>query len=121
MTTERPKQTRRSPEERIKQMLQAGYKIADQEGLAELNRVKLGAACGVTDGLVSRYFGNAQGMFNAVIGEAVKQKNLIVLADAVEMGMATEELVPPALLKKAKAEVRRRIREEAAAQEAQYA
>lgn len=121
MNAERPKQTRLSPEARKTQLLAAGYAIARTDGLASLNRVKMGAACGVSDGLVSRYFHNAHGMFAAVVQEAVTQKDVAVLADAVELEMADESNVPATLLKKAKAEVRRRIREDSEQQAAQYA
>lgn len=98
---------RMAPAERKQQLLAAGYDMANTKGLGAVNRVQLGKACGVTDGLVSRYFGNADGMYAAILGEAIARKDAAVVADALEMGISVEH-VPPKLLNQARQEVAKR-------------
>lgn len=77
---------RLKPEVRKQQLLDAGYAMAEKDGLGAVNRVQLGNACGVSDGLVSKYFGSAPGMHAAILELAKRNSNVAVLADGLEMG-----------------------------------
>lgn len=114
--TGKAKQLRMAPAERHKQLLEAGYAMALEKGLGAVNRVQLGRACGVTDGLVSRYFGNAAGMHQAIMREAIRhgagQGNVEVLADAMEMEILTEadrKTIGPQTMVLVRVEVERRL------------
>lgn len=87
----KPKQKRMAPAERLEQLTEEGFLMAVDRGLAAVNRVQLGKACGVTDGLVSRYFGNAAGMYEAIRLRAIERGSVSVLADACELGQLTDE------------------------------
>lgn len=105
------KQKRMAPAERFEQLTEAGFLMAVDRGLAAVNRVQLGKACGVTDGLVSRYFGNAAGMYEAIRLRAIERRNVKVLADACELGQLTDgewNAVPPDIQRQVESELEQR-------------
>lgn len=89
---------RLNPAERREQLLNEAYAQADANGLENINRLTVGTACGVTDGLVSRYFGTLSGLRDAVVAVAIQQANLGVVASALELGYPRSHF-PKKLLK----------------------
>lgn len=95
------KRKRLDPQQRKAQLLDAAYEQASRDGLAKVNRLTVGEACGVTDGLVSRYFGTVRGLHDAVAAKAVLAENVDIIADCLEMGWP-DAAFPDALAQKAR-------------------
>jgi len=83
---EHSKRKRLTPAERENQILREAYGQAEEKGLTKFTRVSVAEACGVTDGLVSRYFGTLRGLQEAVVVEARARDNARLIADAVANG-----------------------------------
>jgi AcrR family transcriptional regulator len=63
---ERKQHTRMDPDERKAQLLSAARLIAQTKGMKSVTRVNVAAATGTSVGLISRYFGSAKGLKDAV-------------------------------------------------------
>jgi TetR/AcrR family transcriptional regulator, transcriptional repressor of bet genes len=77
-----PKLNRMTADERKAQLLEAAYKIAKKDGIRKVTCTAVAAACKVTYGLVSQYFGSREAMRAEVMGYAVGQKDAKTLAAA---------------------------------------
>lgn len=67
-------------DDRKNQLLEAAYKIAKTDGIKAVTRTSVANACGVTDGLITRYFGSRDGLRAAVMEFAVDAKDSRTLA-----------------------------------------
>jgi len=70
---------------RKKQLLEAAYIIAKTQGIKKLTRAALARACGVTDGLINRYFDGREGMRAEVIAAAHVDGDAKTLAQCAAM------------------------------------
>ena len=91
---------RLSPAERKNEILTEAYKQAETGGLHTITRASVANALGISDGLISRYFGTVLGLRDAVLAKAVTTSQTDIIADAIELGMSTHH-VPPPLVEKA--------------------
>lgn len=96
---------RMAPAARKEQLLQAAIRVAEVKGYSKINRLMIVEELGgeVTDGLVSRYFGQRAELRNEVRKEALARGNLTILAQALALGDTTakrinkmrDEPIPP--------------------------
>lgn len=93
-----PDQRKRlAPDERKAQLLDEAVRQAEHRGVMNINRRTVGEGCGVTDGLVARYFGTIQGLRTAVVAEAIMQGRAALVRRAVAEGYPASQ-VPPEML-----------------------
>jgi len=92
---------RLSPAERKNEILHEAYKQAAADGLAAVTRISVAEALGVSDGLISRYFGTVLGLRDAVLAQAVVLNNADIVADALELQMNVHH-VPPDIVSHAR-------------------
>jgi len=86
---------RLSPAERKNEILDEAFKQASCYGLHQVTRASVASALGISDGLISRYFGTVLGLRDAVLAKAVTVKNADIIADALELQMNTHHVPPP--------------------------
>lgn len=91
---------RLSPAERKVEILDEAYRRAEADGLMTVTRASVANALGISDGLISRYFGTVLGLREAVLAKAVTTSNVDIIADALDLQMNTHH-VPPPLVDKA--------------------
>lgn len=77
------KQSYLAPEERRAQILNEAVKIATKHGYTTLTRNNVAEAAGVTNGLVSHYFGSINGLKDAVVQKALSDSIFPILAQAI--------------------------------------
>ncbi len=65
------------------EILTAAIKLAETEGLSETTRDQIAALAGCSTGLVNLHFGTMLNLRRAIVGEAVRTKNLNVIAQAL--------------------------------------
>jgi AcrR family transcriptional regulator len=92
---------RLAPAERKAELLTEAYSQAQQHGLKAVTRPSVAGALDVSDGLVTRYFGNLQGLRDAVLAQAVVLNEPDIIADAIELDMNVHH-VPPDLVDQAR-------------------
>lgn len=92
---------RLAPAERKAEILTEAYKQAVTQGLHAVTRASVATALGISDGLISRYFGTVLGLRDAVLAKAVTTSQTDIVADAIELGMNVHH-VPPDLTAKAR-------------------
>lgn len=92
---------RLAPAERKEELLTEAFKQAKENGLKTVTRPSVAGALEVSDGLVTRYFGNLQGLRDAVLAKAVVGNELDIIADALELDMNVHH-VPPDLVSQAR-------------------
>lgn len=92
---------RLSPAERKVEILTEAFKQAKAHGLCEVSRASVATALGISDGLISRYFGTVLGLRDAVLAKAVTVKEVDIVADAIELDMNVHH-VPPDLVSQAR-------------------
>lgn len=71
---------RMKPADRSAQLLNAAYELAKVGGVKAVTRIGVAEATDTTDGLINRYFTGRKGLRDAVIAEAIKRKDVAVLA-----------------------------------------
>lgn len=79
--------TRKDPTERKAELLAAGVELAQKVGVANVTRREVARMTETTDGLVTRYFGDAAGLRKAV--EKVVKRDKLTVPDkkaAAEIG-----------------------------------
>lgn len=92
---------RMAPADRKEQLLQAAIKVAEQKGYSKINRLMIVEALNgeVTDGLVSRYFGQRSELRETVLKEGMARGNRTIIAQALALGVrAAKKLqgdIPP--------------------------
>mgnify|MGYP000698712334 CR=1 FL=1 len=79
---------RMAPADRKEQLLQAAIRVAEQKGYSKINRLMIVEELQgeVTDGLVSRYFGQRANLRETVRREALARNNPTILAQALALG-----------------------------------
>jgi hypothetical protein len=92
---------RLTPAERKAEILEEAYAQAAADGLAAVTRISVAEKLGVSDGLISRYFGTVLGLRDAVLAQAVVNGNADIVADALELQMNTHH-VPPDIVTQAR-------------------
>lgn len=93
---------RLSPGERKDEILDTAFAQAQANGLGNVTRASVANALGISDGLISRYFGTVLGLRDAVLAKAVVEVDAEVVADALELGMNAVHHVPPDLVAQAR-------------------
>lgn len=80
---------RMAPAERKEQILQAAIRVAEVKGYSKINRLQVVEELGgqVTDGLVSRYFGQRAALRDAVLTAGLERGNLTIIAQALALGV----------------------------------
>lgn len=74
---------RLAPDVRSEQILEAAVKLANRAGFRKLTRDRIAKAAGVSDGLVSIYFGSMDNMRDEVMKVAVRDGHLALIAQGV--------------------------------------
>lgn len=82
---------RLNPQDRHRQMVEAGVVLAGKYGIKALTRVAIANETGTTDGLVNRYFGTRAGLRSAIIAEGVKRKDVRIVAFAMREGFTVHD------------------------------
>lgn len=79
---------RMAPAERTEQILQAAIRVAEVKGYSKINRLQVVEELKgeVTDGLVSRYFGQRAQLREAVRKAGLARGNLTIIAQALALG-----------------------------------
>lgn len=97
--------TRMSPDERKEQLLQVALEIAEEVGYHKLNRLMIVKRMDgeITDGLVSKYFGQRHALRQTVLYAGIQRGNLKILAQGLEQGDAYARQAPKQLRTAAKA------------------
>ena len=72
--------------ERKTEILSAALELAKTEGLAGIRRDNVAAYAGVATGLVNLHYGTMKQLRRAVVGEALRVRDLRVIAQAMAMG-----------------------------------
>lgn len=80
--------TRMAPAERKEQLLGVAITLAEKHGYNKINRLMIVKALGgdITDGLVSRYFGQRHSLRQAVLFAGIERGNLTILAQGLALG-----------------------------------
>jgi Bacterial regulatory proteins, tetR family. len=92
---------RLSPADRKNEILDHAFDQAVADGLSKVTRASVATALGISDGLISRYFGTVLGLRDAVLAKAVVSQHVDVVADAIELDMNIHH-VPPDLVSRAR-------------------
>jgi len=67
-------------DDRKKQLLEAGYKIARTKGIRKVTRASVARECKVSHGLLNHYFDGREGLRSEVMAFAIEQKDAKTLA-----------------------------------------
>lgn len=99
---------RMTPLARKEQLLCAALTVAERVGYNKLNRLMIVAELGgnITDGLVSRYFGQRHSLRQAVLHAGIQRQNLTILAQGLAAGDPTARAAPKELRKAAAEQVK---------------
>jgi len=65
------------------EILDSAVTLAEEFGLSEVSREKIAAHAECSTGLVNLYFGTMLNLRRAIVGEAVRTKNLSIIAMAL--------------------------------------
>ena len=72
--------------QRKTEILSAALELAKTEGLAGIRRDNVAERAGVATGLVNLHYGTMKQLRRAVVGEALRVRDLRVIAQAMAMG-----------------------------------
>jgi len=64
-------------------ILAAAVKLSEEFGISEISREKIAALAECSTGLVNMHFGTMLNLRRAIVGEAVRRKNLNIIAQAL--------------------------------------
>lgn len=64
-------------------ILAAAVKLAERFGLNDVSREQIATLAGCSTGLVNLHFGTMQNLRRSIVGEAVRLKNLNIIAQAL--------------------------------------
>lgn len=95
--------TRMAPAERKEQLLCAAITLAEKHGYNKINRLMIVEAMDgdITDGLVSRYFGQRHSLRQAVLFAGIERGNLTILAQGLALGDVHARKAPASMRKEA--------------------
>lgn len=74
---------RMTPEERKQTVLEVGLRLAETSDFRTVSSPQLAKQCGFGHALIFHYFGNMDGVRDAIIGHALETNNLRVIGQAV--------------------------------------
>jgi AcrR family transcriptional regulator len=97
--------TRKTAEERTEELTVAAYAIAAAHGMKKVTRAAVARATDTSVGLTNRYFKDRDGLRDAALAYAVKQKDVATLSLAQVAGF---EL--PSMTKVLAADVKRNVK-----------
>lgn len=98
MTTKtEPAFERMTPDARTKQILAAATKLSRRQGYRKITRDGVAAEAGTSQGLVNRYFGDIEGLRNAVMTQAVRDADVKLVAQGIADRNKIALKAPPAL------------------------
>lgn len=93
--------TRMTHDDRRRDILEAAMQIARKSGFSRITRDGVAAAAGVSSGLVSYHFTDANGLRDAVVDEAIIIENVKLLGEALVAGNRRAMKAPPDLKRQA--------------------
>jgi len=95
--------TRMEPAERKAQLLDVAIQIAERVGYNKINRLMIVKELDgdITDGLVSRYFGQRHSLRQAVLFAGIERGNLTILAQGLALGDSHARRAPAEMRKAA--------------------
>lgn len=93
--------TRLAPEDRKRQIVAAACRIAAKQGFTHVTREAIADSANVSVGLVSHYCGGMDGLRKAVVDEAVRTKNVKLIAQALLVQDPAAKRAPPDLRRQA--------------------
>lgn len=74
---------RKPPRERKEQILDAAILLARKQGYTHLTRLDIANVTGLSEGLVSKYFGTMPQMRRAILSAAIVRQDLVVIAQGL--------------------------------------
>lgn len=77
------KRIRRLPKERKQELLQVALALAERHGYLNVSRAAIAAKCGVSESLLSHYFGTMPQFRRTLMRYAVEQESLLVVAQGL--------------------------------------
>lgn len=93
--------SRFKPEVRKDAILEAAVALALAEGLSSVRLIPVAERAGVTNGLVSHYFGTVKQLHRAVIRHAIHNETLPIIAQALASGDSEARKAPDELKQRA--------------------
>lgn len=97
--------TRLDPQIRKQSILDAALTVARKKHYYKMLRSDVAKAANITASLVRHYFGDMDDLRDAVIAEAVKREDLILIAQGLTMGHPRTRRIPEALKARARSAV----------------
>jgi AcrR family transcriptional regulator len=79
----KPPRVRCEPKVRAQQILTAAMKLSERVGYLRITREAVAIEAGCAEGLVSHYFGTMKLLHRAIIGAAIDQENINIIAQAL--------------------------------------
>ena len=70
---------RRLPKDRKEELLNAALALAEKQGYTNVSRASIASACGVSDALLSHYFGTMTEFRRTLMRYAIKQESVAVV------------------------------------------
>lgn len=91
--------TRMTPADRKEQLLCVALRIAERVGYNKINRLMIVREMDneVSDGLVSRYFGQRHSLRQAVLQAGIQRGNVTIAAQCIAQGDPLAKQIPKAL------------------------
>lgn len=83
MTNDTRPRLRCQPEVRAAQILHAAIKLSERHGYMNITRQDIAQEAKCAEGLVSHYFGTMKMLHRAIVGAAIDQKNVNIIAQAL--------------------------------------
>ncbi len=77
------KRKRLALDTRIAEILDAAIKLSHIHGYTNIRRAALADAAGCSDGLITARFGTITALQRAVMGEALRRKDLVIIAQGL--------------------------------------
>lgn len=87
--------TRKPAEIRKEEIIAITLRLCQINGIKSVTRKQIAEAAGVAEGLVSHHFSSMKQLQRDIVRHAVKQKNVIVLAQCIAAGYAKRSDIPP--------------------------
>ena len=96
---------RMKPDDRRASIITAGLSVAVQRGYTNLTRQEVAAKAGVTEALITHYFGTLTQLRRAVMRAAIAQQKLHVILEGLVCGDPTAAKAPESVKDLARATV----------------
>lgn len=89
--------TRLTPAVRKEEIIAAALRVAAKHGFENVSRAMIAEEADVAPGLVSNYWGTMPQLRRAIMREAVKQEDLVIIAQGLARGHTQAVKAPPEL------------------------